>query len=371
MGQKLSNSLFDELAHLDTAKPGFSTSKGLAYLVASLVHGFTLGLFLLGCFLLIWCWPAILVEIIGLFLILLAWYVRPKMTKMGSVGKITRSAFPALYEMTDKVTQALNTSKVEAIFIDTSFNASISQVGWRRKKKLTLGLPLFSTLTDDERLALLGHEIGHCVNGDPNRNLFIGSAIASLVAWYPLLQPAPSRFYKPGLLVMLTRPILNLLLRTLAQVVKLLVKLLSNLNWRDSQRAEYLADALAARIGGSSAMLSMLEKLHYHDSFNLALHKVALSKNKLDLFEEYQSYLKEVPERELDRIRRIEQLSASRLDSTHPPTGYRVAVIKNKPVLEPQVIWSSEKARLVEQELKRFHKSVQEILVDRYQNDLY
>lgn len=335
------------------------------------MHGFTLLLFLLGLFLTIWFWPAILVEIIGLFLILLAWYVRPKMPKMVAVGKITRPAFPALYEMTDKVTQALNTSKVEAIFIDTSFNASISQVGWRRKKKLTLGLPLFSTLNDDERLALLGHEIGHCVNGDPNRTLFIGTAIAFLVAWYPLLLPAPSSLYKPGLLVLLTRPILNLLLRALAQVVKLLVKLLSNLNWRDSQRAEYLADALGASIGGSSAMLSMLEKLHYHDSFSLTLHKVALSKTKLDLFEEYRLYLKEVPERELERIRRVEQLNTSRLDSTHPPTGYRIAVIKNKPVLESKIIWSGEKARLVEQELKRFHKSVQEKLVDRYQDDLY
>lgn len=102
------------------------------------------------------------------------------MPKMRTTGRITRQSNPAQYEMVDKVCQALDTSKVEVIFINESFNTAVTQVGRRRKKILIIGLPLFSILSDEERLNCLGHEMGHFVNGDPTRTIFIGTALNSL-----------------------------------------------------------------------------------------------------------------------------------------------------------------------------------------------
>src|SRR5262249_26321605 len=154
-------------------------------------------------------------------------------------------------------------------------------------KILVIGMPLFSILSDEERLAVLGHEVGHFVNGDPTRTIFIGTAINTLVEWYPLLLPAPNVVYDRGLLEMLTRPVLNLFMRGLAGFVKLLIKALSHLSWHNTQRAEYLADNMAARVGGSDAMIAALEKLHYHNFFDLVVQRVTLNRDKPDLFAEY------------------------------------------------------------------------------------
>ncbi|MBN9389526.1 MAG: M48 family metallopeptidase [Chloroflexi bacterium] len=258
LGSKLSNSLYKEIASREAPRPTLTKGKISAYLVAGVVHGFTLALLLLGLFLLIGCWPAIPVMLIGLGLVLLAWYSRPRFPRDRWRGKLDRQKYPTLYEMAGKVCDALNTSRVENIYLNEDFNVGVTQVGWRRKKILIIGLPLFSILSDEERLAVLGHEIGHCINGDPNRTLFIGTAINSLVTWYPLLLPARSRFYNPGLLVLLTRPILNVILRGVTWCVKMLIQILSNLNWRETQRAEYLADSMAAKVGGSEAAQTML-----------------------------------------------------------------------------------------------------------------
>ncbi|MBN9389527.1 MAG: hypothetical protein J0I20_15975 [Chloroflexi bacterium] len=101
------------------------------------------------------------------------------------------------------------------------------------------------------------------------------------------------------------------------------------------------------------------------------VQQVALNKNKPDLFEEYHRYLKEVPERELERLRRVQQLEQSRLDVTHPPTGHRIDVIKNKVRLDPLIRWSPVQSEALERELKRFNKSVQEKLIDKLHARLY
>lgn len=371
LGAKLSDSLYKEIAGREIPRPTLTRSKVSAYLVAGVVHGFTLALLLLGLFLLIWCWPAIPVMLLGLGLVLLAWYCRPHFPKDKRTGRIEREKYPTIYEMADKVCDALNTSRVESIYINDAFNVGVTQVGWRRKKILIIGLPLYSILTDEERLAVLGHEIGHCINGDPNRTLFIGSAINSLITWYPLVLPARSRVYNPGILVLLTRPILNFILRGVAWCVKMLVGLLSNLNWRETQRAEYLADSMAAKVAGSEAVQSMLGKLHYGDSFELVVQQVALNKNKPDLFEEYHRYLRQVPEREIERIRRVEMLEQSRLDCTHPPTAYRMDAIKHRVRLGPLFLWSPVQSEALERELKRFYKPVQERVIDKLHAKLY
>lgn len=371
IGQRLSSSMYNELASVEASRRRPTKGNALAYGVAAMVHAFTLGLFLLGVFIIVRSWPAFLIVLLGVFIIVLAWYVRPKLPKKVQPGAITRQTNPALYEMTDKVCDALNTSRVEAIFVNEDFNASVTVAGWRRQKVLVIGMPLFSILSDEERLALLGHEIGHFANGDPTRTIFISTAIHTLVEWYPLLLPAPSYSARPGLLVLVIRPISNLFMRGLAGMVKVVVSALSHLSWHNSQRAEYLADSMAAQIGGSAAMISMLEKLHYHEFFELVVQRVSLSRKSPDLFAEYHQYIKEVPERELERIRRVELLDNSRLDCSHPPTGYRVALLRSKPVIHPKVSWTTFQSQQLEAELAKFYRPVQTKLIEKMHEKLY
>ena len=66
LGQRLSNSLYKEIAGSELPRPSITPGKVSAYMVAGVVHAFTLGLLLLGLFLLIGRWPAIPVMVLGL-----------------------------------------------------------------------------------------------------------------------------------------------------------------------------------------------------------------------------------------------------------------------------------------------------------------
>src|SRR5437016_4013221 len=73
LGQKLGQVLFNQLAQQPVLKPGLTTAKILALLLAGVVHATTLGLAGLGVWLIIKTWPAWLLLLIGLLFIALAW----------------------------------------------------------------------------------------------------------------------------------------------------------------------------------------------------------------------------------------------------------------------------------------------------------
>lgn len=81
-------------------------------------------------------------------------------------------------------------------------------------------------LNKKEKLDLLGHEISHCVNGDPSRGLVVGTAINILIstgsAIYPYFLVPKNTSYGWAYIVLeiakyLVVP-LNLLLRGLAKI---------------------------------------------------------------------------------------------------------------------------------------------------------
>lgn len=82
---------------------------------------------------------------------------------------VSRSDYPALYGLLDRMTKELGTTPVAGLILNEEYNASITQIGIRRKKLVTLGLPLLSVLTPQERVVVLAHEFGHGLNRDPVR----------------------------------------------------------------------------------------------------------------------------------------------------------------------------------------------------------
>jgi heat shock protein HtpX len=163
----------------------------------------------------------------------------------------------------------------------------------------------------------------------------------------------------------------NLILLALSTVALFWLHVLANLSWRDSQRAEYLADSLAARVGDTHAVLSMLEKSHLADTFRVTLQRATLNWENQDLFAEVRKSVAAVPARELERIRRIEQKGNSRLDTSHPPTALRVKLLKAHPVAEPQVVITQADYDQIERELAVARERVQEKLVNAYRRSLY
>jgi heat shock protein HtpX len=260
--------------------------------------------------------------------------------------------------------------------IDWRFNASFRQVGWRRRNVLMLGLPLLAILNGEERVALIAHRLSHAVNGDPNRGYFTGTAVASLIEWYRLLRPHRiwnfrSHGSSAGALVGMGAVVGNLLSLCLSSVAWLGAYVLSHLLWHDSQRAEYLADSLAAHVAGTDTMLALLDKLHFSRTFTNAVRGVWVGQGSLSLFAELQRNTAEMPERELQRIRRVEHLEAIRLDVTHPPTVYRIELLKAHRVPQPHVVVSPLDVEQMDRELEPYKKPIQEWLVEMHRASLY
>jgi Zn-dependent protease with chaperone function len=323
LGRRQSQRLFDDLLRQPALKRTLIPSDLAAFVIAALVHSLTLVCVALGIAVSALFWPNLIGILLGSPLFVLAWVLAPRLPPSPDII-LDRHEFPALYALADAVADALGTARVAGIAFDMEFNAAFGRAGWRRRNILHLGLPFWAILDDDERVALVAHELAHGANRDFDRGFLVGGAITTLHYWCRILTPPE---YVSGGVVALGM----FLLRCLSLIPRCLRFILAHLRWRGSQRAEYLADHCAATVGGTAAVLSLLGKLHFERDYRLVREWVAQGYKRASLFDALRQRVTWVPPRELERLHRVAQASAARLDVTHPPVANRIALLKARP----------------------------------------
>jgi Zn-dependent protease with chaperone function len=371
MGRTLSKRLYEEVRRHSGQRSSLTLSRFLAFAVAACVHLVTVACVVGGAFLIVTHWFHIAIVAVGGLLLGLGWLLRPSFARLpGNI--LPKERIPTWYQVADAVAQGVGVPPVHGIVLTAEFNASFAQLGFlHRKAILRLGVPLLTVLDTDARVALLGHELAHGVNRDPRRGFFIGSAVNTLGNWYGILRPArmfDRRLYGIEALGAL---LANVILLALSVVPWAGAFILIHLLWRDSQRAEYLADRLATRAAGTTAVLRLLDALHLHSTVDVTLRRLAVAHSKADFFLELREHVAALPERERERIRRVERLEDSRLDATHPPTAFRIDLITAGPVASAAVTLNVIDAQLLDNELATFQHAVQAKLIDQYQRSLY
>lgn len=379
LGRYAGTQLSDTLAEAGNTSR-FSVTRLLAVVVALFVYAVGLAFILTGITLIARSNWNLIVIALGLLCFGITWIARPRFGRMPEQP----GQFPALEAVTRRIAHQLGLKRTPTIVITSTFNASFSHVGIRRQPVMKLGLPLFAILSAEERVALIAHELAHSVNGDLSRSFVVGSAVHSLAEWHQLCQPdllsRQVRRYSNGSL----RGFLGygggqfalIIMRCLSFLPWLGVVMLSHLLWRDSQRAEYLADVLAAKASGTANMLGLLEKLHYSDTVQQSIQRLVLSVPahqvaKLLLIDVLRADVAKLPQRELERIRRIEMDAGSQLDATHPPTVYRVRALNAHGGGTAVVTISPEEQVQIDQELRRVEGRVLRELSDTYRSRLY
>ena len=365
-GQKTSEKLLTKMETMEQLRPQLSLSKTLAFFGAGIVHLVTLVCLTLGNFILINGWPNIVAIAGALFLLGVAWVLRPQFAQLEDDEVIlSRSEFPQIYRMTDAVAAVLHARPLDGIIINHEFNASFGRYGVRRRRILHLGLPLWSILAPDEKISLIGHELAHSVNGDSTRGFFVGSAINALITWSVILRPDQIWDSNDGIRGLFAIP-LNLILLGVAQIAWLAGYGLVHLLWRDKQRAEYLADYLASTVSGTTAMLRMLDKLHLAATCHFAMQRIALGNNRtISMFSALTDHVQHIPEQERERLRRVQLLEGSRLDTTHPPTPYRIRFLQTHSITTSQVELSKAENSAIDAELTRLHEKIQRHIVSQ------
>ena len=372
IGRRLGDRLVAELRTAERLEPRLTASRVAAYGIAALVYLGVLLLVATAVGSLVIGFPNPFAIGIAAFLFALAWLLRPRFGKPPEEGVLERSEAPILYGVVDEVASALDTKPVDLIAVDHEFNASWQIVGLRRRRVLQLGLPLLAMLEPQERIALIAHELAHGRNGDSGRGLFVGSAVRALEEVYALLAPESDtdsywelaifeKLANMGMWV-ISRPSLGLLYLQLFLLM------------RDSQRAEYLADALAAEVAGSRGSIGLSEKMFLEPTFRAVVQHAARERNEdaaCDIFGELAAKVAGVPERERDRRRRVARLEEARLHDTHPPTALRIELVEARAVRDPIVSLDPAKSAAVDAELMGKRKEFQQLLVEEYRDSLY
>lgn len=363
LGKRWGQQLFGKMKQTTELKPRWTLSKILLFGATTLIHALTLGLLIFGLYLVIAHFPNFFALIVGGICIALAWTLRPRLGKLPENAIIlSAQQAPQLYALFQRVADAIGAKRPDMIVVDHHYNASFRRVGWKNDHVITLGLPLWMALEPQERVALLGHELGHSVNGDSTRSFWVGSALETLE--YLAITLRPPRLWEPhgGLAAMIGAFVGNLISLILSQIAWLMLRLLVVLFWRDSQRAEYLADYVGASVAGNKPMLAMLDKIHLNSSVQFAIQRSLRLGTAQPLTNVVQQHLATIPDFELRRLHEAASLEDARLDATHPPTAYRFAFLESLDGLSPKVELSASEHEAINQELAQSAVQIQKEL---------
>jgi len=347
--------LLAEVMTDDALRPRRDAAGLLALALALAVHGVTAALFVGGLLLVVLGWGSAL-PLLGALCLLVTWTLRPRFARLPKDGLVLhRADAPELFALIDEVAATVGTTGVHAVSVTEEINASVSEYGLRRRRLLTVGLGLWEVLGFEQRIALLGHELGHYANGDTRHGLVVGNALESLDTWRYLMSPV--RRPSP------VESVFNALYLLPRSAVVGVLMVLDHLTLRATQRGEYLADSFAARCGSTDAAVGLMDRLLVSGSAETVLLREsnALRSRRTraakdgeaaeGLWERLAAHMDAIPASEYERQRRCGTLRGHSVDSTHPPTHLRRARLLAATALPAAVTLDASRRAALQAEL--------------------
>jgi hypothetical protein len=348
LATRLDQSLF---ARFGRERPGWTAARVVLTAISALLVVLNLACLGLGAWLIVNQFPNWFM-VPGLLLILLAVALRPRLGRPPHRGVLRRDEAPTLFGLVDRVCAAAGAPAPRIIAVTPDFNAGTNRVGLRRRSLLELGMALWITLPPQLRVALVAHEVGHTVSRDLNRALLIQPALTT----FRTLAEATGADRSFAQLTRHGRATAHfvdlaggLLLWTVSRVPLLVHVGLSALALRDHQRAEYLADAVAADVAGTEATVEMLDRLVLAPSVVTLIGYHADSTPPARWGAMASSFAASRRD-DMTALRQLTERSTSIWDS-HPPSGLRARLIETWPRQRPQVTLSDEESSRIDREL--------------------
>ncbi|MEV0830818.1 M48 family metallopeptidase [Nonomuraea rubra] len=338
-------------------------ARAIVFTLAVLTHLLTPAFLLLGIYLLTrGTLFAILPALVALDL---AWLLRPRAAPFPpDTRPLTRETAPHLFALLDRIGAEVGAPRTDIVAISGEVNASSRTYGWRRRPVIEIGYPMWLILTPQERIGLLAHELAHSSNGDSRHGFVVGSALHSLAVLHDV-----TRFdWREGDGV--ARLIAESLLAILGLPVRGLMAAMELLLYRSSQRAEYRADELGARVAGAPAMTSLLDALNTRAPSAMGFLRTSAHTTKPEnLWTALRIAVDALPASELERRRRAARLEELRVDSTHPPTYLRMEWVAALPYEQGRVPATDGPA--IDKELESVALQVAQAIRENAQSALY
>lgn len=363
LNHKLGKSLFEQVKQEKLFKPHLTVGLVLAYVIAALVYLISFGCLALGLWMIYRSPINPMAWIFGGALIGIAYESRPRINKLPE-SIISRADSPTLFAVTDRLAQVMGSPPFAHIAVDLEANASYARCGLKSESVLTIGAPLLSYLTAGQISSVLAHEMAHGINGDTLRSWFLRTAVSTLFTVSDLIRPEtilPSGSIFAYLMV----PFL-LIMAGISEVLIFIARLLLTLTFRQSQRAEYYADYLEATTAGVANSLSTFDAFEFCHTYYWSLSRAYNNRQIADPIQHFIDSVKSMHPREVERLKRLSLRPTSHLETTHPPTVYRVEMIKKMPINTPSFAVSEDEAEQIRKELSERTKRQMNDLLGRY-----
>ena len=303
------------------------------------------------------------------------WVVRPRLSGRPGAGWIKRAKAPKLFAILDRVGEATGAPAPKYVSLDGAFNAGTARRGIRHEPVLILGVPLWQILDGDERLALLGHELGHQVNGDTTQSVLVASAHRSLRAWRVLFYPSTDRRPIVSGPAGMGQLLLPVVLFPFYVLMTGLQKFYSWLQIHVSLRAEFLADDIAAQTASTKSALALLRKFSVRMSVeayvsrtraaHATVRKAATLEDAMEMWVGLQDYIPTIPEHEYIRAARVSEYRGTQIDASHPADYLRTRLLKGRPLHTATVVVTEDEWLGVDLELAPYVAEVGRALLMR------
>ncbi|MER5964634.1 M48 family metallopeptidase [Streptomyces sp. NPDC002057] len=373
LAQRYGQELAGQMEGAVAARPRRDAAAVLALTLSMLVHGLTVLLVVAGALLVVLGWDSGALPVVGALLLAVAAVLRPRFGHLPQDAPLMdRDDAPRLFALIDEVAAVAGTTGVDTVVVDAGANASVTTYGLRRRRVLYLGLGLWEMLDPQERVAVLGHELGHFAHGDLRHGTVTSGALRSLHLWLYFLSPSEpegmmDRFvnamiFLPRCLVLGTVTVLDLL------------------TLRAAQRAEYLADATAGRAGSTEAAVALMDRLLLCDSAEAVLRREAVAAQmrggaagrearalaEQNLWGRLAERMGAVPAHEYERLRRVSARRGHSVDDTHPPTHLRRRCVAAAGPHPARVVCDDERRAAIADELAPARSALARTVIHDY-----
>ncbi len=249
------------------------------------------GLLVGGTLLIVFGWETIVQPALGLLLICLAVELRPHRDKVAEERLLRQADAPRLFALLDEIAESLGTQGFDTVQLTQDFAISAVPFGLRRRR-LDIGLALWETLTPQQRIACLAHELAQFTTGDVRHNLMVRTVL-------PLLHGGAAPSDNSGTLreqALAASPVSRradevtqaaarfrvdsalsrwgIWLVTWPQ--KQMARLVQGLAASVAEEAEFRSDGLAARVASTEAAVQALECRGLSGVVTAELHRLAV-----------------------------------------------------------------------------------------------
>ncbi|MFC0526748.1 M48 family metallopeptidase [Phytohabitans kaempferiae] len=355
LAYRLTRHTFQQLISEGIDRRGGGLSRAVTVVASLLLLVLVALLVACGVWLLVHDFPALTIPF-GLAALGLAYALRPRFGRLDSSAEVLdRERAPALFRLVGEVAAAVGAPVPDVVAVDGAFGAYATAVGLRRTRVLCIGLPLWAVLSPQERVALVAHELGHFVSGDVRRGLLTQPALTMLGAAADLVRPVKSSMVETsGLGVLLAEVVQRMLARLLFTAHVVLV----GLGQRDAQRAEYLADEMSAKVAGSTAAASLADVLLVVDAVEMVVRRDARAGRGPAEWRGSADEARASAAASLPALRQLSVRDDASLFASHPPSGLRWRMIRERPQHAPTVALTEARLEPIESELARHYERI-------------